>query len=81
MSCFTLSLKCFSSDLDNCLHVRIRPLLQFPHLLQAGLVLLTLLFYPQFLHPTEFCVGLYILFQWSGTPAHPLLVFCNHFCI
>ena len=31
ISCFTLSLKCFSSDSDNCPSVGIRPLLQFPH--------------------------------------------------
>ena len=29
MSCFTLSLKCFSSDSDSCPSVGIRPLLQF----------------------------------------------------
>ena len=44
ISCFTLSLKCFSSDSDNCPDVGIRPLLQFPHLPRAGPVLLTLLF-------------------------------------
>ena len=31
ISCFTLSLKCFSSNPDNCPNVGIRPLLQFPH--------------------------------------------------
>ena len=31
ISCFTLSLQCFSSDPDNCPSVGIRPLLQFPH--------------------------------------------------
>ena len=46
ISCFTLSLKCFSSDSDNCLNVGIRPLLQFPHQPRAGPVLLTLLFFP-----------------------------------
>ena len=46
ISCFTLSLKCFSSDSDNCPDVGIGPLLQFPHLLRAGPVLLTLLFLP-----------------------------------
>ena len=46
ISCFTLSLKCFSSDSDNCPAVGIRPLLPFPHPLRAGLVLLTLLFFP-----------------------------------
>ena len=31
MSCFTLSLKCFSSESDSCPDVGIGPLLQFPH--------------------------------------------------
>ena len=44
ISYFILSLKCFSSDSDSCPHVGIRPPLQFPHLLRAGPVLLTLLF-------------------------------------
>ena len=42
IGCFTLSLKCFSSDSD----VGIRPLLLFPHLQKAGPVLLILLFFP-----------------------------------
>ena len=46
ISCFTLSLKCFSSDSDKCPDMGIRPLLQFPNLLRAGPVLLTLLFFP-----------------------------------
>ena len=41
VSCFTLSIKCFSSDSDNCPEVGIRSLLQFPHPLRAGPVLLT----------------------------------------
>ena len=45
-SCFTLSLKCFPSDSDNCLNVGTRPLLQFPHLPREGPALLTLLFLP-----------------------------------
>ena len=45
ISCFTLSLKCFSSDPDNCPDVGIRPLLQLPHPLRAGPVLLKLLFF------------------------------------
>ena len=49
ISCFTLSLKCFSSDSDNCPNVGIRPLLQFPHLPRAGPILLTLLFFPYFI--------------------------------
>ena len=44
ISCFTFSLKCFSSDSDNCPAVGIRPLLQFLHPPKAGPVLLTLLF-------------------------------------
>ena len=38
VSCFTLSLKCFSPDPSNCPDVGIGSLLQFPHLLRAGLV-------------------------------------------
>ena len=45
-SCFTLSLKCFSSDSNNCPNVEIGPLLQFPHPLRAGPVPLTLPFSP-----------------------------------
>ena len=46
ISCFTLSLKCFSSDSDSCPDVRMRPLLLFSHLLRVGPVLLTPLFFP-----------------------------------
>ena len=46
ISCFTLGLKCFSSDSDKCPDVGIGPRLQFPHPLRAGPVLLTLLFFP-----------------------------------
>ena len=46
ISCSTPSLKCFSSDSDDCPDVGIGPLLQFPHLPRAGPVLLTLLFFP-----------------------------------
>ena len=62
INCFTLCFTCFSFDPDNCPTVGIECLLQFPHLPRAGPVLLMLLFSPQFLHPTEFCVVLYILF-------------------
>ena len=54
ISCFTLCLKCFSSDSDNFPDVGIRPLLQFPHLLRVGPVLLTLLFSP--LVPSSYLV-------------------------
>ena len=46
VSCFTLSLKCFSSDSNNYLNVGIEPLLHFSHPLMAGPVLPTLLFFP-----------------------------------
>ena len=46
ISCFILSLKCLSSDSDNCPSMGIGPLLQFPHLPRAGPVLHTLLFVP-----------------------------------
>ena len=46
ISCFTHSLKCFSSNSDNYPVVGIRPLLQFPHLPRTGPVLVTLLFFP-----------------------------------
>ena len=46
ISCFTLSLKCFSSVPKNCLDVEIRPLLQFPHPPRQGPIPHTLLFSP-----------------------------------
>ena len=67
ISCFTLGLKCFSSDSDNCPCMGMGTLLQFPHLPRAGPLLLTLLFFPLVPSFTEFCVVLYILFHWSGT--------------
>ena len=45
ISCFPLSLKCFSSDSDNCPDVGIGALLQFLHPLRAGPVLLTPVFH------------------------------------
>ena len=41
-----VSLKCFSSDSDNCPAVGIGPLLPFPHLPRICPLLLTLLFFP-----------------------------------
>ena len=81
ISCFPLSLKCFSSVSDNCPNVGIGPLLPFPHPPRSGPVLLTLPFSPLFLNPTEFWVGLYILFHWLGTPVHSHLAFYMHFCV
>ena len=75
ISYFTLSLKCFSSNSDNCPDVGLGPLLQFPNLQRAGAVLLMLLFFPQSLCPTEFCVSLYILF--SGQVLLSALSWCS----
>ena len=75
ISCFTLSLGCFSSVLDSCPDVRIWPLFQFPHPPGAGPVLLTLLFSVCFLHPSEFCM-LYIFFS-SGQVLLPALCWCS----
>ena len=44
--CFTLSLKCFSSDSEKCPNVRIGPLLLFPHPPRRSPILLTLLLFP-----------------------------------
>ena len=81
ISCSTLSLKCFFSEPDSCPDVGVGPLLQFPHPLRADSVLLTPLFSPQILRPTEFCAVLYALFRWSGTPVRSQLVLCMYFCV
>lgn len=55
ISCFTLTASnapCLSELLD--LDVGISPLLQLSHCLGAGPILLALLFFPSFFHPTEF---------------------------
>ena len=57
ISCFTLSLKCFSSDSDYCPNVRIRPLLHFPHLLKVGPFILILLFFPLVPSSYQFLCG------------------------
>ena len=77
----SLNLKCFSSDSDNYPNVGTGPLLQFPHLLRAGPVLLTLLFFPLVLLSYQVLYGLYILFHWSDAPFCSQLVFCMHFCV
>ena len=60
ISCF--SLKCFSSESDNCPNVGTGPLLQFPHPLRAGPGLLILLFPPSsFILPSF--MWFYILFS------------------
>ena len=75
ISCFLLSLKCFSSDSDSCPAVGIRPLFQFPHLLRACPVLLTLLFFPLVPHPTVFA-WFYIFFS-TGQVLLSALSWCS----
>ena len=70
ISCFTLSLKCFSSDSDNCPHVGIGPLFQFPNPLRAGPVLLTLLFCP----PSSFILTSFAWVYISFSTAQVLLL-------
>ena len=82
ISCFTLSLKCFSSYSDSCPDMGIRPLLQF--LSTTGPGLLTLLFFP--LVPSSYQVkvllsalswcsactsvseGVFLMYPWRCTP-------------
>src|SRR5574337_339094 len=71
ISCFTLSLKCFSSDSDSCPAVGIGSLLQVPHPPRVGPVLLILLFFP----PSSFVLLSFAWFytffwrrQWQPTP-------------
>ena len=75
ISCFTLRLKCFSSESDNCPDVGIGPQLQFPHLLRAGPVLLTLLFSPSFVLPSF--VWFYIFSISSGQVLLSALSWCS----
>ena len=79
ISCFTPSPKCFSSHSDNRPDVGNAPLLQFPHPLRAGPVLLTLLLFLPI--PSSYWVlrGSVYSFLWSSTPVHSQLVFCMHF--
>ena len=72
ISCFTLGLKCFSSDSDNCPNVEMDPLFQFPHLLRAGPVLLTLLF-PAPCPATSLVLRSFVWFYIFFSPGQVLL--------
>ena len=76
VSCFTLSLKCFSSDSNSCPDMGIRPLLQFPHLLRAGPALLTLLFFPSSSFMLPSFVWLYVFFS-AGQVLLSALSWCS----
>ena len=71
ISCFTPSLKCFSSESDSCPTVGIRLLLQFPHLPRPGPVLLTLLFFP-LVSPSYLVLLGYIFFSTGQVPLSTL---------
>ena len=58
ISCFPLSLNCFSSDSDNCPSVGIGTLLQFPDPPSAGSILVTLQFRP----PSSFILPSFVWF-------------------
>ena len=75
ISCFTLSLKYFCSDSDNCPSVGTGPLFQFPHQLRAGPVLLTLLFFPSSFVLPSF-VWLYMFFS-TGQVLLSALSWCS----
>ena len=75
ISGFTLSLKCFSSDSDNCPNVGIGPLLQFPHPPKAGPVLLTFLFSP--LVPSSSRVLWFYIFFATGQVLLSTLSWCS----
>ena len=81
ISCFSLSLKCFSSDSDNCPDVGPGPRFRSFTLRRQVQSYYHSCFSSSFLHPTEFCEVLCILFLWLGPPVHSQLVFCRHFCV
>ena len=70
ISCFTLSLKYFSSDSDNCPDVEIGPLLQFPCPPRAGSGLVPLLFFPLVPSPYQVLHGSICSFPlvWYSCP-------------
>ena len=71
------SLKCFTSVPNSCPDVGIWPLLQ----VQIQSYSLSFFSPASFLCSTEFCIILYILFWWRGTPACSQLVFCRIFSV
>ena len=77
ISCFTLSLKRFSSDSDNCPDVGIRPASVPPSWCGRTNA-------PAFpLVASSYWVlsGSVYSFLWSGPPVCSELVFCTHFCV
>ena len=81
VSCFTLSLKCFSFDSDNCPDEEFGPLLQFPHPLRAGPVLLILLFFPLVPSSCGVLHGSIYSFSLVRYSVCSQLLFCMHFSV
>ena len=69
ISCFTLSLKCFSSDSENCPSVGIGCLLQFPYPLREGLVLVNTPVFP----PSSFILPSFVWFYTFFSAGQVLL--------
>ena len=72
ISCFTLSLKCFFSDSDNCPDERIRPFLQFCHPPRVGPALA--------FHPSSFILlrfSWFCIFFSGGQVLLPTLSWCS----
>ena len=57
------------------------PCFSSPTIWLQAVLLILLLFFPSYLHPTKFCMSLYIPFQWPVTPASTQLVLYEVFCI
>ena len=77
ISCFTLSLKCFSSDPDNCPQSGDETPASVPPPAEGRSRPTDTPVFP----PSSFCVVLHTLFQWSGIPVCSQLVFCKHLCV
>ena len=77
ITCLTLSLKCFSSDSDNCPDTGIGPCFSFPLAEGRSSPTNTPVFPPSSFVLPSFAVVLYILFYWSGTPVCFQLMFCT----
>ena len=77
ISCFTLSLKYFSSDSDSCPDAGIRPLLQFPHPPRASPVPLTPLFFHLALWSYRVLCGWFYIFFSAGQVLLAVLSWCS----
>ena len=80
ISCFTLNLKCLSSDPDSCSHVGIGHFFILLHTkVRYRPTNISIFFLSSFI--LHSFVVVYILFRWAGTPLSFQLVFCKHICV